>query len=354
MNLTLRSILRNVHAWMGLILALLLIVITLTGTLLIWKQEYLWLTLPEARTSFEPTPEALANIATSVEAQYEINELYKIDFATADFPISKIYLDDYQYAYVDTHGRVITQWSINERTEDWLFDLHHRLLLDNLGLTVVGCAGIAALLLVFSGLITYWPMRRGFKQGVIPHSAATPQLRRSHRNLGVIISIPLLMSLITGIIQAFPDQSQELLLEPFRGEDYTMDFIEGVDNQSGNGTGDWLPAIERALAIFPNSQIRTASFPNRFSSYRIIGLQQQGELSPLGLSKVYIDSKQGYMDMRIDSQAQHLSERIYQTSYPLHTSNIDSLLYKILLTLSGLMIITLSCMGLYSFINRHF
>lgn len=34
----------------------------MTGTLLVWKAEYLRLTVPAARIEFEPTPEALARI----------------------------------------------------------------------------------------------------------------------------------------------------------------------------------------------------------------------------------------------------------------------------------------------------
>ena len=343
-----------IHSWAGATLALLLILISLTGTLLIWKQEYLQLSIPAARAEFQPTPQALAKIATAVESQFDNNEIYLIEFATEDFPLTKVTLSDDRYAYLDSQGKVILQWVLNERFEEWLFDLHHRLLLDNLGLTLVGCAGLALILLVLTGLISFWPLRQGFKQGLFPKSSAPPHLRRSHRNLGIIMAAPLLLSLITGVILVFPEQSENLLLEPFRGEDYSMDFAEQLDNISGGNSGDWLPSMQRALATFPGSHVRSAQPPNFFSTQRIIGVQQPGEWNPLGLSKVYIDAEGGYMDIRIDSQAQHLSERLYQAGYPLHTGRISNLAYKILLTLSGLLIAILSSIGFTSFIKSKF
>ena len=343
--------LRSLHAWGGVTLALLMLLVSVTGTLLVWKQEYVRLTIPAARVAFTPTPEALARIAASVEAQFNRDETYLIEFATKDFPLTKVMLSDDRYAYLDTQGNVVTQWVMNERFEEWLFDLHHRLLLGNRGLIIVGCAAMAMVILLIAGLITFWPLRRGLRQGLLPNSTARPQLLRSHRNIGLIEAVPLLLTLVTGVILAFPDQAQTLLLKPFRTEAYSLDFTDHLDRVSGGNSGDWLPAMQRALNTFPDSRIRSAQVPNAFSPYRIIGLQQAGELHPLGLSKVYIIADEGLMDIRIDSQAQHLSERIFNTSYPLHTGRFDNLFYKLLLTLSGLLITTVSAMGLVSFIK---
>ena len=39
-----------------------------------------------------------------------------------------------------------------------------------------------------------------------------------------IEALPLLMTLITGAVMAFPTQAEFYLLEPFRGDDYSLDF----------------------------------------------------------------------------------------------------------------------------------
>jgi uncharacterized iron-regulated membrane protein len=343
---------RTLHAWGGVTLALLMLLSSVTGALLVWKNEYVKLRIPEAGTDFQATPEALARLAGAVEAQFDNDDILLIQFATPEFPLTRVTLADARYAYLDTRGRIMDQWVLNERWEEWLYDLHHRLLLDNFGLTLVGLAALAMSILVFAGIVAFVPSRRGFRRGLWPRGIARAQLLGAHRNLGVIAALPLLSTLITGALLAFPEQSEELLLEPFRGEDYSLDFSDHLDDISGADSGDWLPAMRRALDSFPGARIRSARVPNAFSGYRVIGLQQPAELHPQGLSQIYIDAREGWMDIRIDPMAQHLSERIYNYSYALHTGRFDNLLYKIFLTALGAAVATLSVLGLICFVKR--
>lgn len=351
MSTGLFRLLRTVHAWGGVTLALLMLVVSLTGTLLVWKQDYLRWSIPQAHEAFDPTPEALARIAQAIEAAYDGNRIVQIDFATEDFALTKVSFTDGGFAFVDANGGVVGQWALNERWEDWLYDLHHRLLLENRGLAIVGLAGLAMSILLIAGVIAFWPLRRGFRQGVWPKGTARPYLLGAHRNIGVIEALPFLLTLVTGVTLAFPEQAEKLLLEPFRGENYSLDFGEHLDTISGADTGDWLPAMQRAASSFPGARIRSAQVANEFSPHRIIGLQQPGELHPQGLSKVYIEAQNGYMDVRIDSQAQHVSERLMNAGYPLHTGRFGNLFYKVLLTVSGLLVALLSVLGMVSFVK---
>ena len=70
------------------------------------------------------------------------------------------------------------------------------------------------------------------------------------------------------------------------------------------------------------------------------------------MSKVYFDAGEGYMDVRIDTETVSVEERAYNSAYPLHTGKLNNLLYKILLTVSGLMVATLCGLGILSFIRR--
>jgi hypothetical protein len=160
----------------------------------------------------------------------------------------------------------------------------------------------------------------------------------------------LLLSLVTGAVLAFPEQSQQLLLEPLRPDDYGEQFGEQLDAVSGPGTGDWLPALQRAQSVFPGAAIRSANFAGSLVENRVIGLQQPGELNPQGLNKVYIEARGGYMDVRIDNQALPWPERAYNAAYPLHTARFDNLGYKLLMTASGLLVSLISVLGVVGFI----
>ena len=346
------KLIRTLHAWGGLTLALLLLLSSTTGTLLVWKEDYVKLITPAAQVDFTPTPEALASIAEAVEAQFENNDILNIQFATQIFPLTKVTLYDTNYAYVDIQGNVVDQWHMNDRIEEWLYDLHHRLLLEDLGLTITGLAAIALLILVFLGVITFVPLRRQFSKGLVPGSLQRSELITSHRNLGIVIALPLVLTLVTGVILAFPFQAEELLLEELRQtQEYSDAMVVGVDDVLGEGTGDWQPAMERTLAVFPGAVIRSATVPSGFSIHRIIGVQQEGEWNRIGMSHTYIDEELGYMDLRIDAQNFPLTERLFNTVYPLHTGKTGSLLYKFWMTFFGLGVALLSCMGLTSFIK---
>jgi len=350
---TVMLFIRTLHAWGGLALALLLILSSVTGTLLVWKEDYVKLITPAARVAFDPSPVNLAPIAAAVEAQFDNHDILNIQFATTTFPLTKVTLNDTNYAYLDINGIVVDQWHMNERFEEWLYDLHHRLLLEDLGLTLLGLAAIALVILVLLGVIAFMPLRRLFSRGIVLRNLKRPALLISHRNLGIVIALPLLLSLVTGITLAFPFQVESLLLEELRStQQYSDAMVVGIDDMAGAGAGDWQQAFERTLAVFPGSTIRSSTVPGAFSLHRVIGVQQPGDWNRMGTSHVYIDSELGYMDLRIDSKGFPAIERIYNSAYPLHTGKTGSLLYKLFLTLIGVGVALLSGMGFTSFVIK--
>lgn len=348
-------ILRTLHAWVGIALALLLIVVSASGSLLLWKWDYLRLTIPEARVSFEPTPENLARIAERVEVEFESQDLMAFYFPTENFSLATLAIYPDTYVYLDVEGNLVDQWQGNSRAEEWLFDLHHRLLLADTGLQIVGLGSMALFILMLSGVIVWWPTRRAFRMRLWPADSSREQALGVHRNLGILLALPFILVVGSGIILVYPQQSEELLLGEHRlTQEYSDKMTEGLDGIQGGNSGDWLPAFERALAVFPDAHIRSVQGSGLFSAYRVIGLQQEGEWNPLGMSKVYIDGAEGHMDIRMDSQAFPAIERAYNALYPLHTGRVDAFWYKCLLTLIGLGLTLMGFMGMLAFIRRYY
>lgn len=343
---------RAVHAWGAAALALFLLLSSLTGVLLVWKQTYLKLVIPEARVEFEPELEPLARIVEAIEAQFDVDEIGLIQLATRDFPLTKVTLTDTRYAYVDVEGNVVAEWFLNDRWEEWLYDLHHRLLLGNRGLTIVGFIALAMTLLVLAGLVSFWPMRRGLRLGLWPKGTEPAHLLVTHRNIGVFEALPFLFTLATGAVLAFPFQTEEWLLDPVRQtQEYSDSLIENLDDVSGGNSGDWLPAMTRALSTFPVGEVRSVNVASRASPYRIIGVKQPDEWHPDGMSRVYIEAASGYMDVRFDATTLPVIERAHHAVYPLHTGKLESLPYKLFLTLSGLTVAMLATLGLVCFVR---
>jgi uncharacterized iron-regulated membrane protein len=195
-------------------------------------------------------------------------------------------------------------------------------------------------------------MRRGFRRGFRIRGLARRDLLSAHRNIGIVEALPFGLTLATGVVLAFPTQIEERFLDPVRtSQEYSDALSLGVDEISGGDEGDWLPAMRRALATFPAGEVRSVQVANDFSGYRIIGVKQPEEWHPDGMSRVYVDAAGGWMDVRYDATALPLIERAYNGVYPLHTGKLESLTYKILLTISGLLVALLSTLGLTSFLQ---
>jgi len=106
---------------------LILLSISITGVILIWKKEYLWLSVDGARQTVDPKllPEAIDNI----ESSYASGEVAFIQLYSEDLSIHKVSLSERRYAWHNQRGDKVQVWSGNQRWEDFFLDLHHRFLM---------------------------------------------------------------------------------------------------------------------------------------------------------------------------------------------------------------------------------
>jgi uncharacterized iron-regulated membrane protein len=349
---------RTVHAWAGVALSLLVIVIASSGAALVWKDEYLKLTFPEAGVAFDPTPEALTRIAEGAEAALGADNIAYIFFATEDLGLSEVMLIDESMAYLDVEGRVVDRWAIGGRPEDWLYELHHRLLMETTGLYVAGFAGFAVAVLAVAGLVAWWPTRWSIRLGVWPRGTGRPALLASHRNIGAIMAVPIVLAVLCGAGLAFPDTARATFMFRVRHDvSYGENFVDGMDDLSGAEVAGWGPALARAQAVFPGATIRTATFPAGAPPYRTIRLQQPGAWNRQGDSIVYVDGFEGYMDVRIDAQTLPPEEQLFNTLYPVHTAGLHTLglgniVYKLYVFAIGVALTALGVLGLWAFAQR--
>src|SRR5690606_11805976 len=146
----------------------------------------------------------------------ESQDLMAFYFPTETFSLATLAIYPDTYVYLDVEGKVVDQWQGNSRAEEWLFDLHHRLLLADTGLQIVGFGAMALFILMLSGVVVWWPTRRAFRMRLWPAGSNRQQALGSHRNLGIVLALPFTLVLGSGIILVFPQQAEELLLSEHR------------------------------------------------------------------------------------------------------------------------------------------
>ncbi|MEM7729690.1 MAG: PepSY-associated TM helix domain-containing protein, partial [Pseudomonadota bacterium] len=319
----------------------LLLLISVTGTLLVFKDDYLRATLPEARGGVQGSSELWLSAINLAEERFGKESLRVLVFASDDLGVHKAYLTDGRSAYMSASGEVVARWRDNDRFEDWLFDLHHRLLLGDLGLVVAGLAGLAGSLLVLTGLYAVWPMRLGLRRGLKIAQPTRQQLRSLHRNLGAWIAMPALLLMLSGAALSFPAESRALF-------DRIGSPVPEPETVEGPGYTDWPAGLAGASLAFPDAMPRMAIWP-RDGAPAMVRLKQPAEWHPNG--RTYFTFSDAGAAAQ-DATRLGAGREAYNALYPLHAGKTGSVVYKWMTALFGLCLSLLAFLGLMSFAKR--
>lgn len=338
--------LRVLHRWLGLTLAGLLLVISVTGVLLVWKPEYLRATIPEAD---EPLLQSTAQVALALDtivSHYADGEVTFIQIHPSGLALYKAYLRDKRYAWHNQRGEQIQAWQGNERIEDWLLDLHHRFLLGNtVGLNMAGFSGLLMVPMVIVGLWLWWPRGKRFRLRLWPQRFNIPELLTSHSNLGALSAVPFLVIAFTGVILVYPAELSTLLLDDQLGKTATsQQVIQGEGAQVSTQA-----KLDYALALFPNSQLRSYTLPNQWVNHISVNVKQQNEWGNLGNTRVKFEAHRP--TEVINARAQTLPKRLFDFAMPLHTGLLP-IWYRLMLTGFGIALSLVVVFGVISFSRR--
>ncbi|MFK8018504.1 MAG: PepSY-associated TM helix domain-containing protein [Pseudomonadales bacterium] len=355
---------RNVHAWGGALLAIVLILVSVTGTALVWKREYLWLTIPQVRGEFELAPAEAAEIHHAAWSNFGAQNVLLTAFNHQNLRLHKVFLRDSRYAYLSSEGKLLAEWQAGERFEELLYDFHHRLLLDTPGLWIVGFSAMFMLVLVPFGVVAWWPSRKAFRPRLWMRGAwqARREMRMTHRNMGVVLCLPLACVLASGVILVFPQQAQEVLLGSSMSRATSLQDAESITSEPQDATtarqeyrpkelADATHAIAVAQTHFDGSRIRSVSVSPQDDGVFTIGLQRLDEFHQNGWNNVTVDGATGQIIKRLDSADLDAIEKLYKLMLPLHTGRVGNIGYRMALSLVGCGIMLLAGLGLRSFLR---
>ena len=319
--------------------------ISLTGCLLIWKPEYLWLTIYQARETQNHDSGFIVDAIESIENHHPRGSIKLIQIFSEDLALHKVFLSNQQYAWHDQRGDLVQKCGSKQRIEDWLLDLHHRFLLGNaIGLNIAGFGGLLLIPLILIGLFIWWPRRRFLKIGVMPKSIRHGSLIGSHGNLGFLSIIPILIVSISGVILVYPMQARNFLL-PKANNSLLVSSVESHAPPITN----WSDRLATASSLYPQSRIRWVSPATEKYPNVSVGLQQAQAWNRMGNTTL------SFIDDALTSNQNALTRstavRLMDFTFPLHVGKLD-LWYRLLLTLFGLSLGSVSLLGLASYIRR--
>jgi uncharacterized iron-regulated membrane protein len=207
----LRRALYQLHLWIGLVLGVYIVVISVSGSAAVFRREVSIALIPravesvgDARLEDEPLRAALAaqypqhRVVRIGEAR-RLESLVQVTFERNGAEIARL-VDPYT-------GEVVGDpYPPGVRLMEWTVKLHDELLIGDLGRKINGALGILVAALVVTGAVLWWPGRRRWPLGLIPRwGAGAPRWTwQLHAMLGFWGGLLLFSWAVTGIYFGYP------------------------------------------------------------------------------------------------------------------------------------------------------
>lgn len=341
-------IISKIHAWLGLLVSIFVMLISLSGIFLVYRENFITATLP--KTTLVLTIEPSAAIAKIID-NHKVRQIKSLMLPSAELKFYKL-RDATGIKYYDISGNLIEASKENSRFDEWAFQLHHYLLLGKEGETPVGIIGCLCILMALSGFYLWLRAYRQFEFRLLPKSLKRRDLISHHRNLGIVFIIPILFIAFSGSAMIFDDIAKNII-SAFTFEKPTESKPPKAPSFTSN-KDTILNGMELANNQFQGAQLRYIIFPQKLDAPIVYRFKQNSELHANGRTILYYSPKQSKIIGIIDAQKLDKTTRIYNAFYPLHSARMDNIIYKSIITLSGIVLVFLSGLSAYSYWKKIF
>ena len=354
----LRKAIFQVHLWTGLLLALYLFVIALSGSILVFKDELIRWQLPSTLHSGSPSqPEQI------LQKLHAANPGITIRGMQLPSPVLPAYLLDGK----DAQGRP-TRWIADPVTGeiftaprtwiDWTLDLHYYLLLPHSwGMQANGAGAIGLLLLAVTGILLWWPGTKLWRRALgVSLRAGRRRINYDlHSSIGFwTLAIVLWWGRLRRLLRLVPAGRRRhcrLIAHPRHGLTPTRD----PSAPRAPGSQPSLAAIiAAAQAASPNARIWSISDPDLRTSDSFILLDRAapGDFSHRDIVRIRTADDRVLSIWRY-GQNQTLGDWFLWAMHPLHFGTLWGLGIKVLWALLGLTLAILTLTGTLIYWNRY-
>ena len=319
----------------------------LSGAILVHRDA--WVGLPHVGEARIADAELLAAATARIMAN-PAGRPQSILYASDGFSLARLSYAKGGGAYADQSGVIVTSWTSQwERPELWLFDFHHHLFAGDAGEWVIGIAGLCGLFFVITGAILWWRTRRSFQLRLWPRRMSRAAVVRHHRDLGIVAAPLLLLSLYTGTVMIFRPLSALVL-----GPGTPAAVAEALKPPAPIDVPlsekiDWAAIIRTAHARFPEAEMRLLGLPRKGSGLITVRMRQPDEWLPNGRTMLWFAADDGRLVAARDARVLGRQVQGYNMLYPLHAAKVGGLGYRLLMTLSGLVLVLLGSLAVWTF-----
>lgn len=321
------------HRRLALIVAPLLFLQALTGTMVLFRAELMRVSMSEPSERLNATAgvpiSAMVAAASRSEPGYNPVRLF-LPASARDATFVQMTGPDGATRYValdPANVQVLAAGPIWRFPAEAALQIHYRLLDGHFGMAVVLLNAVALMVMSATGMLYWWPGRQRLAKALAIRSAAPPRarLRQWHRSIGVILTPVMLFSATTGLLLILPD-----LAAP---------AVRAATAFSPPAAGSIDRAFTRAMSEFPGASvrdIRIAAADRMDVNFRAPRYNSQA------VDVVSVRLSDGALLKRTPAE---LNPAAWQTWLPLHSGTAMGAPGRILLLIEGLALMILTTTG---------
>ncbi len=320
--------------------------------MLVWKDEWLRLTLPAARAFGGVNAEALAaSVSRIIEVAPETPR--HVVSPKDDLGLFVVGLPDGAGFYADRHGEMVVSWTSPwARPELWLFDLHHHLLMGKPGEVAAGVTSLIGIAFLITGIILWLRTWRRFSLRVWPKRFSRGEIIRHHRDLGIVATPLLFIAMATGVMLTLRPVAG-LVLSPLNSPAEMRAALAPPQVAGGDaGSVDWNEILATAQSRFPDGEIRLVRPAAKSGDLVNVRVKQPYEWLPNGRTLLWFDPATSALIDAREASEHPAGVQVQNSMYPLHAAKVGGLAYKIAMTLTGLALAMLGAFTVWTFWRR--
>jgi uncharacterized iron-regulated membrane protein len=356
-----KGVLQTVHLWLGLLLAIPIIIIGLSGSGLLLQREILALSVPSATAEGEHAPLVEIIAAATKAAPENATARSVIPPPYAGFPTTvnfdtdgrpprhQVHIDPVSLEVLRLSTSVVNRGPIL----DVLIRSHAFLMLPAwIGFPIVGWMAIVMTFMAISGIILWWPRKGMWKHAFwVRRSARGLRFHvEFHHVVGFWGSLILFVMGVSGIYLVFPETFRESVEAVMpTGSSFNpgdREYAGGPAPLHADG------AVAAALAAVPGTRPINIQLPPTPDLPFVVHLETT-ELRPkLPPILVALNARTGEINFVDDPRNYSIGDKFLNLQHTLHFGIGLGWLWKILVFVSGILPLALAITGLMIYVKR--
>lgn len=338
-----RKALALLHRWLGLSLGLWLLLVSASGSLLLYHDELLRWQYPQlAGAEWRPASHygpLLDRLQAEGSGRY-------LRLPRPERPWLELVDGDDNRHYYDHQGRLLLTRPYRSDLLGWVQDWHLHLLAGLTGHELLGWGGLLVVVLIATGLYRWWPAN-GWRWQLLRIDRKGPierRMRQWHSVSALLFAVPLLLVTLTGVAMVFSKQVQPLLAWLF-ADGSPPALQRELKSPMPIASSHWQQWLQQVEQHWPDGQLRLVYLRQEPTDAPTVRVQRAAEWHPNGRSFATFDGHQGQLLSAVAAADLGLGARISHSFYPLHVAAIGGEGYRLLLAITGLLPLLLTYTG---------